>query len=324
LDFALSPDNKWLAFATTNHVMQLSDATTGKMEGEIVSDVEKLAFSPDGKILAAGGSTGVVTLYEPRTFTEIAPLKPSKKVGKVYGLEFSPDGKWLAVVKWDELVVWNLDEQKEKHFLTQQGVKKIVFAPNSKTLVSTADFEIRLWDVLTGNQIHNRQGHDDWVSWLANSPDGKLLASISFRDSVVNVWEAVTGKPVCRIPTTGSVRRSMFSNDSKTLISAMSFNGAFYFSAAVTGKELRRFSIEDIDGNARRFMDVITFSLSPDGKRLTAISSNQDRYQMNILDGSTDKPLFQRHLSGDWFPSRFTPDGSAVSSKRRWGSELKT
>jgi hypothetical protein len=55
--------------------------------------------------------------------------------------------------------------------------------------------------------------------------------------------------------------------------------------------------------------------LSQDGKRLAGISVHQEgnHYQLNLLEASTGKVLLGRPVTGDWFHSRFTPDGLAVS-----------
>jgi WD40 repeat protein len=49
-----------------------------------------------------------------------------------------------------------------------------------------------VWDASTGEQLHTREGHSDWVSAVQFSPDGSKLASAS-DDKKVIVWDASTG-----------------------------------------------------------------------------------------------------------------------------------
>ena len=57
--------------------------------------VNSVAFSPDGKILAAGSADGTVRLWDVTTRQQIGgPLKGND--GVVYSVAFSPDGKILA------------------------------------------------------------------------------------------------------------------------------------------------------------------------------------------------------------------------------------
>ncbi len=51
---------------------------------------------------------------------------------------------------------------------------------------------VLLWDVATGILRHTLQGHADWVTSVAFSPDGQTLASGSL-DGTVLLWDVAAG-----------------------------------------------------------------------------------------------------------------------------------
>jgi WD40 repeat protein len=101
-DVTFSPDGKLLAVATSIGVW-IYDAQTGKEISLIkvnfrsLLTIHRVAFSPDGEILATGNWVlgGNIELWDVKTGEKIVTLK--ENIGRVYKLEFSPDGKCCPV-----------------------------------------------------------------------------------------------------------------------------------------------------------------------------------------------------------------------------------
>jgi WD40 repeat protein len=212
---AITPDGRYLA-ASTGGILQgprgrpnvvepgellLFDTTGKKPTAALKSeafDHRCLAFSPDGKTLAAGTSPqnrrgipmnpgGLVALWDVANAKALTPLKGH--TGYVWSVAFSPDGKLLASASGvpdrkaggkGELKLWDVTTGKEKAALAghEGQVQAVAFSPDGKLLASGGeDGTVRLWDVAKGQQVASLKGHAAPVVAAVFSPDSKLLAT---------------------------------------------------------------------------------------------------------------------------------------------------
>jgi len=114
--------------------------------------VKSIAFSPDGKTLAAGTAQRTVKLWDVAIGQEVCTL--SGHGLEVWGVAFSPDGKTLASGSLDHTVkLWDAATGQEVRTLSGHThfVYSVAFSPDGKTLASgSRDGMIKLWDVATG------------------------------------------------------------------------------------------------------------------------------------------------------------------------------
>jgi WD40 repeat protein len=85
--------------------------------------------------------------------------------------------------------------------------------------------EVILWDVATKRERTTLVGHESWVTSVAFSPDGKLLATGGL-DRTVKVWHMPSGNEAVTLPhQTDDIGRVAFSPDGRVLATAMRYGG---------------------------------------------------------------------------------------------------
>lgn len=155
--------------------------------------IHALAFSPDGKLLAAGDSYGLVRLLRVADGQQIATFQ--KHGWWVLSIAYSPDGEKLVSSSIDgKIKVWNIATGKCIHHLEghTNWIFSLTFSPDGKKIASACNDEtIKLWDANTGKCIQTLEEHNGWVLGVAFSPDGKTLASSS-ADKTIKLWNVET------------------------------------------------------------------------------------------------------------------------------------
>jgi len=267
-----------------------------------------MAFSPDGRLLASGGSDSTIKIWDLSTWHELRSLPDN--AGAVFAFVFTPDGKTL-VSGGQTIKIW--DVATGQKLRSMPGISEgLALSPDGRTLASgNFDHSITLWDVATGQLLRTLTGHTYIVKSVAFSPDGRTLASGGF-DNAVKLWDIATGKELRTLSGhTAPVWSTPFSRDGRTLIS-ISEDGAIKFWDVPTGQQLR-----SIDAHGQ----LCFAAISPDGKILATAGIT-----IKLWDLATAHEL--RTFTGDsggFSAVAFSPDGitlAAVSgtSIRRWNA----
>ena len=300
-------------------------------QGEVVS----VAFSPDGKILAAGCSGfHCVCLWDTVTGKLLRKIE-----GDTVGTcpAFSPDGKLLAVV-----CNWRQDQEGNIVQLFDPATGKLVrriaghgklaravaFSPDGKHLATNSeDKTARVWEVATGKELRRFQTPAGPGHVIAFSPDGKVLG---FDDGYsVRLVDPIGGKGLFQLTghrdvdygsgsSSGYLNGIAFSADSTRLVSASCDHTARIW-------DVRRGVALQVLRGHRHFVNAAAFTRGG----LTVLTAGEDG-TVRVWDTATGKQVKEvsAHLLGprtdgdtrrDVFAVVVSPDGKRVATGGRDG-----
>ena len=193
---AFHPREKWLARGGFRQVELLDLAenrTLHRLEGPR-DLVRSLSFSPDGKLLAAGGGAparqGEIRVWSLSGAVLQIELKGHSDC--VYALDFSPDGRLLASSSYDRLIrLWDVRTGTDLGTLEEHNgpVYSIAFLPSGNELVSaSADGTVKVWDVASLRRLVTLSGAGGPLYGVAVHPEGGQFATAG-GDGTIRVWD---------------------------------------------------------------------------------------------------------------------------------------
>jgi WD40 repeat protein len=229
----------------------------------LVSTVErgnqsKAAISPDGQQIATPRS-----VWNAKTGEKIHDL--DDQADEFAPCAFSPDGRFLATAKKNQVRVWNAETYQElAPLIGHTNVVHAIACSHDGRRVATAskDRSIRIWDTETGRELLAMKGKIwEWSRTVAFSPDGGRIVSGADDDFAPRVYDAQTGEELLALRGHASWITSVaFSPDGRRIASA-GHDGMVKLWDADTGREL--LSIE-LGSSAA----VMCLAFSPDGRRI--------------------------------------------------------
>ncbi|HZW35207.1 MAG TPA: protein kinase, partial [Isosphaeraceae bacterium] len=310
--------------------------------------VEGLAFSPDGRRIAA------LSTEEPRGFVELWQLDTGRRElvteikSRLRGLAFHPNGTQLAVGGKDG-TVHLLDTASGAAHGVLRGhtgeVFTVAYSPDGRCLVSGGwDETVRTWDVASGRPGHVLRGHDSFVRAVAISPEGSRIASAS-EDNTARLWDAASGKPIGTLRGhRGFVRAVAFSPGGQRLASASDDGSVKLWDSTATGpaRTLRHphwvsrvayapdgstLASASWDGSVLRWdvadgrqlwsrrdtrSRILGLAIRPDG---AVIAESDESAQIRLRDSSTGRLLRElRDHRARVYSVAFSPDGRELAS----------
>jgi WD40 repeat protein len=245
------------------------------------SAVYRLAFSPDGQCLASFSRDKTVRVWDVTAGQALSTFRSPN--GMVFGLTYSPDGRYLLLGD-----VGGEQAQKGDHHA------------------------VRVWEARTGQEVGIVGWHGQDIWCLAFSPNGQRLASAS-NDGWVKLWRwdpsrlGQSQEPLCKLPVRrwGFGNRVAFSPDSERLI----------MGGADRSLQIRDLTTEQVvQSLSGHTGEVLAVAFSPDGRWLASAGEDST---VRLWDATTGKGHTLRGHTGWVMSLAFSPDSRRLISGSR-------
>jgi WD40 repeat protein len=315
---AFAPNMKYAAAAGCDRaeanlcrtsLIQVWDPISGQLAAKMTQEgqVTSLHFSSDGKKLVSSGcesfaedqcQSGGAAIWLAATGEK---LWSQTLEGSVVSAMISPDNTNLVTAGNQNIYVWDLAANTgHREIGADISAGSFALSPNGKYIAIGGNGAAELLELASG-EVLSVVNHSGYVSTIAFSPDGSLVASGDDLGSV-QVWESASGAIFGTMEHAGSVHTVAFSPDGRMIVSG----GADGFGIvwdAFTGKALAYMTHDP-------FVDFAVFT--PDGKNVIS-EGGQDIILWEATTGlqSTYRPPLNSPSH-----SVVSPDGKYVVS---WG-----
>ncbi len=225
---AFSPDDRWLAVALTNHVIQVFDTRNGQAVVELkghTNEITMLTFSAEGDLLVSGSRDQTARIWWLPTGEPMgSPFVHDQPIRRV---ALSPDARHLATAtvesnesKASQIQVWDVQNAKRVgELITVIGdVRALFFNPKGDVLFTGGEPEdVRVWDVGAGVKLLRTLAFPNVRCWDF-SLDGSRLA-LGTDSGFVSIWNLKSWELLFSpFRHTGWVESVHFSHDGTRLL----------------------------------------------------------------------------------------------------------
>jgi serine/threonine protein kinase/WD40 repeat protein len=274
--------------------------------------MKNMAFSPDGKLLAAGyvhkGTYGVL-VWDVGTRQLKKRILP--ELEETLGVSFSPDGKLLACLGSGGLALYDTSTFQRRQVVRGDMPYRVAFSPDSLVLAVHASHLglIRFLNISTSREVaalgcwHGEPG-DYYLTFMEFSRDGKFFAA-GTRQSV-RIWNlAGAGEKLTLRGHGGGVPQVVFSPDGKLLASV--------------GRDSKIIIWDPLKGNIIKELTefstpVQSLCFSPDGRVMAAGDSETGTVRFYDIESWSELYEMQAEVGGIVWCIAFSPDGQSFAA----------
>jgi len=265
---SFSPDGSLLAGVCDYSTAPVWEVESGRLRYTLLIEASHevaVAFNPQGDVLAIGGFSGEIRLFDPSSGKEVKNL--AKLPSQIWDLNFNPSGDQLAAATFSTGVfvttlargelLWSHGEQGH------MGVLSTDYSPDGSSLAfGRISSGIMVMEATTGETIAETLIPVP-VGDVRYSPDGRWLATAS-DDNKIRLWNTTDySLEQTLVGHTNFVNGVVFNPDGSLLVS---------------GGHDRKVGIWDVqNGEALKFLEghqnaVLRVAINPEGTLIASIS----------------------------------------------------
>jgi len=174
IKLAVSSDSQRIATVGFNPYLVIHDAANGQQIDKLrcaCADNHAVAFSDDGKLVAAGGRCGTIRVWDTASSSIVNQIKAHRR--RVRSLEFTEKGELISVGEDQIVKVNNLSDDSASFALPRHAAKLFAVKLISPSVIATAgsDNRIHVWNLENQSEINVLSEHTGTVTSLDVAQD---------------------------------------------------------------------------------------------------------------------------------------------------------
>jgi eukaryotic-like serine/threonine-protein kinase len=318
LDFCRSDGETLLAVGDAmGKVVKIWNVDTGEEQRTLEGHAARLrsvAFSPDGRHLAAGSISGGAKVWDWKSGQIVYEL-PRASVSR---FAYSPDGRRLAMAVFEsdhgvELLDAATGREIRAFGNHYGGTESVAYHPHAPQLATCGnDGTVKIWDEATGTLLRTLRGHNGPVKDVVFTPDGRRLVSAGW-DKTLKIWEVKTGQETLTLRGhVDTVMKLEFSRDGDRLISTGLEDAKIW--DARPGDDAATLGVMSVLGHSSL---VTSVAFSPNGRLLATADADRLINVWNLAGLAQGRLTLDRSFQRDpdiGVSIAFSPDSRRLAS----------
>jgi WD40 repeat protein len=194
-----SPDGRLIFTVGADRNVRIWRSTSGALVRRVGGVSGPLAISPKGRLLAALGTGGVLSIRDAAT---LRPERTLSQGAPFTAAAFSPDGRLAVTAGADHLArIWDLRTGSairvlrghEDAFTHEDALTDVEFSRDGGLVVTASrDHQARVWNTATGAEVVELKGHFGPVFGASFSPNSRWVVTAG--PTTAGFWEVASGR----------------------------------------------------------------------------------------------------------------------------------
>ena len=297
---ALTPDGAKAIVGDSDGNIIIWDLQTGTLIVKVeahTNRVKALSLASNGRRLISGSWDNTLKIW---AFPEMSLLGSVTDFdGSISSVAVSSDGTWCAVADYGGKVsICDIDAKKIVGEYSEHGggiTDIAILEKPDRVLSACFDMTVKLWNVdfSENTTYRNARKHNDRISSIVVSIDGRLAATASQSETTIRIWDIETGRSVKTLSGhTGGVLALLLLPGEKRLASG-GHDGSLRIWDLQKGKELIR-----LEGHVQGVTSLV--SIDSDGSKIVSGGWDGRILIWNIKKGQLSGELRSQNVDQSW------------------------